>query len=60
MKSTKLITKTLYVTLIISIGMWMHTIWSGIEVYTIELIMYVQILLLLNVIALAYSLYTEK
>jgi len=60
MKSTKLITKTLYVTLIISFGMWMHTIWSGIEVYTIELIMYVQMLLLLNVIALAYSLYTEK
>lgn len=60
MKSTKLITKTLYVTLIICFGMWMHTILSGREVYTIELIMYVQTLLLLNVIALAYSLYKEK
>lgn len=60
MKSTKLITKTLYVTLIICIGMWMHTIWYGIEVYTIELIMYVQILVILNLVALAYSLYTKK
>jgi len=60
MKSTKLITKTLYVTLIICIGMWMYTIWSGIEVYTIELIMYVQILVILNLVALAYSLYTKK
>jgi len=60
MKSTKLATKTLYVTLFISLGMFLHTIWMGVSVYTIELIMYVQILLLLNVIALAYSLYTEK
>ena len=60
MKSTKLITKTLYVTLIICIGMWINTIWRGLDVYTIELIMYVQMLLLLNVFALAYSLYTER
>ena len=60
MKSTKLITKTLYVTLIICIGMWINIIRRGFDGCTIELIMYIQMLLLLNVFALAYSLYTER
>jgi hypothetical protein len=59
MKSTKTITNVLYLALFISLGMFLHTIWMGLEVYTIETIMYVQMLLLLNVIALAYSLYTQ-
>ena len=59
MKSTKTITNVLYLTLFISLGMFLHTIWMVLEVYTIETIMYVQMLLLLNVIALAYSLYTQ-
>lgn len=58
--SRKTLSNTLFATLFILLGLFIHIFYVGLDKYTLETMLYVEVLLLINVIMLALTLGKQK